>query len=92
MNGVDLAAHATEGLAEHQRFSSITGFATDAAMRRKTSNYPLLSKPFTCDQLTGKPTNERGCYGSASSGLRRMHTVWDAYENATFERIRAENP
>jgi len=53
MNGIDLVDCATE------RWPSIkvlftTGFATDAAMRRKTSNHPLLSKPFTCDQLTGK--------------------------------------
>ena len=53
MNGIDLVDCATE------RWPSIkvlftTGFATDAAMRRKTSKHPILSKPFTCDQLTGK--------------------------------------
>ena len=53
MSGIDLVDCATE------RWPSIkvlftTGFASDAAMRRKTSNHPILSKPFTCDQLTGK--------------------------------------
>src|SRR5215813_9599001 len=63
MNDIDLVDCATE------RWPSIkvlftTGFATDAAMRRKTSNHSLLPKPFTCDQLTSRyrnysPTNER---------------------------------
>jgi len=53
MSGIDLVDCATE------RWPSIkvlftTGFASDAAMRRKTSNHPILSKPFTCDQLTSK--------------------------------------
>jgi two-component system cell cycle sensor histidine kinase/response regulator CckA len=53
IDGVNLAAHATE------RWPTIkilfmTGFATDAAIRRRTSNHPLLSKPFTRDQLTGE--------------------------------------
>lgn len=53
MNGLDLVDRATE------RWPSIkilfmSGFAGDAAIRRRTSNRPLLQKPFTRDQLTGK--------------------------------------
>ena len=48
MNGIDLVECAAE------RWPSIkvlftTGFAADAPTR-----HPVLSKPFTCDQLTGK--------------------------------------
>jgi len=53
MNGIDLVECATDRW-PNIKILFITGFATDAAVRRRTSNHPLLPKPFTCDQLTGK--------------------------------------
>src|SRR5262245_11810575 len=53
MSGIDLVDCATE------RWPSIKvlftpGFASDAAMRRNTSNHPILSEPSTSDQRTSK--------------------------------------
>jgi two-component system cell cycle sensor histidine kinase/response regulator CckA len=53
MNGVDLAAYANERWPTI-KILFITGLATDAAIRPRTSNHPLLPKPFTRDQLTGE--------------------------------------
>jgi len=53
MNGIDLVDCATERWPSI-KILFITGFATDAAIRRRTSNHPLLRKPFTRDQLAGQ--------------------------------------
>ena len=53
MNGIDLVECATDRW-PNIKILFITGFAADAAVRRRTSNHPLLPKPFTCDQLTGR--------------------------------------
>jgi CheY-like chemotaxis protein len=53
MNGFDLADHVTKRWPSI-KILFISGFATDAAIRRRTSNHPLLQKPFTRDQLTCK--------------------------------------
>src|SRR5262249_44338770 len=50
MNGIDLVDCATERWPSI-KILFITGFATDAAIRRRTSNHPLLRKPFTRVQL-----------------------------------------
>jgi two-component system cell cycle sensor histidine kinase/response regulator CckA len=52
MNGVDLVDYATAHWPSI-KILFITGFATDAAIRRRTSRHPLLPKPFTRDELTG---------------------------------------
>ena len=85
MNGIDLVECATDRWPNIKTLF-ITGFATDSAVRRRTSNHPLLPKPFTCDQPTGKvqellaKTNESVMaaerrYDFAISGLRRMQTA-----------------
>ena len=53
MNGIDLVNCATDRW-PNIKILFITGFATDAAIRRRTSNHPLLRKPFTRDQLAGQ--------------------------------------
>src|SRR5215831_18180513 len=50
MNGIDLVDCATERWPSI-KILFITRLAADAAIRQKTSNHPLLPKPFTCDQL-----------------------------------------
>ena len=59
MNGFDLVEHATERWPSI-KILFISGFASDAAIRRR-SNYPLLQKPFTRDQLIGKVQELLNC-------------------------------
>lgn len=51
MNGIDLVNYATERW-PNIKILFISGYAADAAIRRRTSNHSLLPKPFTRDQLT----------------------------------------
>src|SRR5690349_15657895 len=53
MSGLELVGYATDRW-PNIKILFISGFATDAAIRRGISKHPFLQKPFTRDQLMGK--------------------------------------